>query len=123
MRACATLQDPMRDRYTAPKTPLTAFLYWTFIYLLLMVWLTGMTAGLAAGACKYDRYDDVRMLRACNISLTAGAWFDIFPHDRAHQHAQAKKGPWHQQLHSRLQHIDDPHAQALWRSVANRPRP
>jgi hypothetical protein len=26
----------MRDRYTAPKTPLTAFLYWTFIYLFLM---------------------------------------------------------------------------------------
>ena len=140
----------MIDRYAASKSPFTAYLYWTFIYLFVMVWLSGMTAGLAGGACKNDRYEGVRKLRACNISLTAGAWLAIFPgerargaslhlerglallqagrpmdarlaFERAYRHAQAKQGPWLHRLHNRMNRVVDPHAQALWISVANRP--
>ncbi|WP_299934871.1 hypothetical protein [uncultured Pelagimonas sp.] len=54
-----------------------------FVSLFIMIWLTGMTAGLMAGACRNDRYDGEKKLRFCNISLTEGSFFDFSATERA----------------------------------------
>jgi hypothetical protein len=105
-----------------------------------------MTAGLMAGACRNDRYEGAKKLRFCNISLTAGAWMNVFPteqakraiiqlergialsqvgqeeeareaFDRALSDARAKPGSWEQGLHQRMVQLEDRRTLALWVSV------
>jgi hypothetical protein len=117
-----------------------------FISVFLCMWLSGMTAGLMAGACRNDRYEGAKKLRFCNISLTVGAWFDIFPSERAKRatihlergialiqlgqeekareaferalyDARAKQGSREQGLHQRILQLEDRQILALWETV------
>lgn len=120
--------------------------YAIFISAFLCVWLSGMTAGLMAGVCRNDRYEGAKKLRFCNISLTAGAWMNAFPTERAKRaiihlergialsqigqeeeareafdkalrEAWAKPGSWEQGLHQRMVQLEDSRTLALWVSV------
>jgi hypothetical protein len=110
------------------------------------MWLSGMTAGLMAGACRNDRYEGAKKLRFCNISLAAGAWMKfsslsqaksaiiqlekgialsqvgestaaIAAFEKALHDAKNKSGPWERQLHQRMIEIEDPNTLALWVAV------
>lgn len=59
------------------KAKLTVTLVSTFVFL----WLTGMTAGITAAACRKDRMEPEKRVVYCNISLTAGMAFDVFPRE------------------------------------------
>ena len=127
----------------------TSFKSWAkaiFIWAFLFVWLSGMTAGLTAGACRNDRYEGAKKLRFCNISLTAGAWMKMFPVERskraiiqlewgialsqlgreenaveafeiALRDARSTSGPWEQNLSQRMVQLEDGKMRALWVSV------
>ncbi|SHI08843.1 hypothetical protein [Marivita hallyeonensis] len=117
-----------------------------FISVFLCIWLTLMTAGLMAGACRQDRYQGEKKLRFCNISLTAAEPFKIFPIERAKgsiihlergialaqmEHdedaidafAQAvissrvTRGSFERELHKRMRGLEDERIVALWNSV------
>ena len=110
------------------------------------VWLSGMTAGLMAGACQNDRYEGAKKLRFCDISLAAGAWMDFSSLERAKRSrielergialsqigepnkaveafeealrdARAKSGPWERELHQRMVQMEDRNTLVLWVSV------
>ena len=131
--------DMQRSKF---KTWATAIFVWAF----LCIWLSGMTAGLMAGACRNDRYEGAKKLRFCNISLTAAAWMKFSSLERAKgsrielergialsqigeveqvteafekalRDAQAKSGPWEQELHRRMIQLKDRNTLALWVSV------
>ena len=99
-----------------------------------------------ASACRNDRYQDLKKLRFCNISLTANAWIKCAPleqakraiirleggialsqigrdrealdaFEKALRDAQAKSGLWEGELHQRMIHIEDYKTLALWVSV------
>lgn len=120
--------------------------YVIFIVVFLCVWLSGMTAGLMAGACRNDRYEGAKKLRFCNISLAAGAWMNFSTLERAKgsrivlergialsqigelekaveafekalRDARAKSGPWEQELHRRMVQLKDRNTLELWVSV------
>ena len=128
------------------KQRLKAWAYTILIVTFLCVWLSGMTAGLMAGACRNDRYEGAKKLRFCNISLAAGAWMDFSPQERAKRSvlelergialsqigepekaieafkealrdARAKSGSWEQQLHQSMVQMEDRNTLALWVSV------
>jgi hypothetical protein len=135
------------EQSAAAKPPrLKTWAYAIFISAFLCVWLSGMTAGLMAGACRNDRYEGAKKLQFCNISLTAGAWMRIFPieqakgaiiqlergialsqvgrneeareaFDMALSDARAKPGSWEQGLHQRMVQLADSRTLALWVSV------
>lgn len=136
----------MEQPTEAKPSRLKTWAYAIFIWAFLFVWLSGMTAGLMAGACRNDRYEGVKKLRFCNISLTAGAWMNVFPierakrariqlergialsqigqeeealeaFDRALRDARAKPGSWEQGLHQRIVQLEDRKMLALWVSV------
>lgn len=134
---------------TSTDTQKSKFKTWattTFVCAFLFVWLSGMTAGMMAGACRKDHYEGAKKLRFCNISLAAGAWMKFSTLERAKgsrielergialsqlgkveqaveafeealRNARAKPGPWEQQLHRRMVHIEDSNMLALWVSV------
>lgn len=124
------------------KTWATAIFVWAF----LCVWLSGMTAGVMAGACRNDRYEGAKKLRFCNISLAAAALSKFSSLERAKgsrielergialsqvgepekaveafeqalQHARAELGPWERELHQRMVRMEDSNTLALWVSV------
>lgn len=136
------MEEPAEARKSNFKTWANAIFIWVF----LCVWLSGMTAGLMAGACRNDRYEGAKKLRFCNISLTAGAWMNLSSLERAKgsrielergialsqigelekaveafeqalRDARAKSGPWERELHQRMVQIEDRRALALWVSV------
>lgn len=136
------MQQPPEANPSRLKTWACAIFIWAF----LCVWLSGMTAGLMAGACQNDRYEGAKKLRFCNISLTAGAWMSVFPNeqakraivqlergialsqighedeareafDRALSDARAEPGLWEQRLHQRMVQLEDRKTLALWVSV------
>ena len=136
----------MEKRAEAKKSKFKAWAYAIFIWAFLCVWLSGMTAGLTAGACRNDRYEGAKKLRFCNISLAAGAWLDFSTLERAKRsrielergialsqmgeaeqaveafyealrNARAKPGPWEQELHRRMAQMEDDNTLALWVSV------
>ncbi len=117
-----------------------------FLWAFLCVWLSGMTAGLMAGACRNDRYEVAKKLRFCNFSLAAGAWMNFSSLERAKgsrielergialyqtgetdkaveafeealRDARANPGPWEQDLHQRIIQMEDRYTLALWVSV------
>ena len=121
------------------KTWITAIFVWAFLCL----WLSGMTAGLMAGACRNDRYEGAKKLRFCNISLAAAAWMNFSSLERAKRSrielergialsqigepekaleafekalrdARAQSGPWMRELHQRMVQVEDRKALALW---------
>jgi len=128
------------------KSRFKAWAYTILIVTFLCVWLSGMTAGLMAGACRNDRYEGAKKLRFCNISLAAGAWMNFSTLERARgsrielergialsqlgepekaveafaealRDARAKSGPWEQELHKRMVRLEDRNTLALWVSV------
>mgnify|MGYP000253126185 CR=1 FL=1 len=136
----------MEETDEAKKSKLKTWAYAIFILAFLCVWLSGMTAGLMAGACRNDRYEGAKKLRFCNISLAAGAWMDfsslesakrsrielergialsqigepekaVEAFEQALRDARAKSGPWERELHQRMVQIEDRRALALWVSV------
>ncbi|SMX26817.1 hypothetical protein TRP8649_00909 [Pelagimonas phthalicica] len=129
-----------------PRSRMKTWAYTVFIIAFLCLWLSGMTAGLMAGACRNDRYEGEKKLRFCNISLTAAAWMRLLPVERtkrsiihlergialaqmgrndeaiaafktALQDAREKRGSWEKRLHQRMVALKDPHALPLWVSV------
>jgi hypothetical protein len=136
----------MQQPTEANPSRLKTWAYAIFVWAFLCVWLSVMTAGLMAGACRNDRYEGAKKLRFCNISLTAGAWMNVFPteqakraiiqlergialsqvgqeeeareaFDRALSDARAKPGSWEQGLHQRMVQLEDRRTLALWVSV------
>lgn len=131
----------------ADKTPgFKTWAYAIFIWVFLCVWLTGMTAGLMAGACRNDRYEGAKKLRFCNISLAASSWMKfsslerakgaiihlergialsqigetaaaLEAFDKALRHANSTSGPWERQLHQRMLQNEDRSALELWVST------
>ncbi len=130
----------------AKKSSFKTWAYAIFVWAFLCVWLSGMTAGLMASACRNDRYEGAKKLRFCNISLASGAWMNFSSLDRAKgsrselergialsqiggpekaveafgqalRDARAKSGPWERELHQRMVQIEDRRALALWVSV------
>ncbi len=130
----------------AKRSEYRSWAYAIFIWVFLCVWLSGMTAGLMAGACRNDRYEGAKKLRFCNISLAAGAWMKfstlerakgsridlergialsqigeveqaVEAFDEALRNARAKPGPWEQELHRRMLQMKDNNTLALWVSV------
>ncbi|MCI2395625.1 hypothetical protein [Aliiroseovarius sediminis] len=136
------MEKPTETKQSRFKT----WAYAIFISTFLCVWLSGMTAGLMAGACLNDRYEGAKKLRFCSISLTAGAWMKLFPIERAKQaiiqlergialsqvgqvdeaveafdralrDARAKPGSWEPRLLQRMVQLEDRRTLALWVSV------
>ena len=136
----------MENPAEAQKSSLKSWAYAIFIWVFLCVWMSGMTAGLMAGACRNDRYDGLKKLRFCNISLVAGAWMDLSSLERAKRSAielekgialsqmgepekaveafekalrdaRAKSGPWETSLHRRMVQMADRNTLGLWVSV------
>ncbi|APX11060.1 hypothetical protein [Tateyamaria omphalii] len=134
------------ERTEAKKSKFKAWAFAIFVWVFLCVWLTGMTAGLMAGACRNDRYDGAKKLRFCNISLAAGYIFNVSSLEQAKgaiihlekgialaqisktdlaleefykalRDAKSKTGPWERQLHQRMDQIKDRSALAVWASV------
>ncbi len=128
------------------KTNFKTWAYVTFIAAFLCVFLSVLTAGLMAGACRNDRYEGAKKLRFCNISLAAGAWMKFSTLERAKgsrielergialsqigepnnaveafegalRDARAKSGPWEQELHRRMVQMEDRKTRAMWVSV------
>lgn len=118
-----------------------------FIWVFLAAWLSLMTAGLTAGACRNGNYAGDKKLRFCTVSLMAAAWTKVSATERAKgaiirleraialsqtgreeearnafaralQDARAKRGPWEQALHRRMVRLDHPRSLALWLSAA-----
>ncbi len=54
-----------------------------FLCCFLFIWVTGLLSGLTASACKNDRYEGVKKLRYCNVSIAAGAWMDLSRTERS----------------------------------------
>lgn len=140
----------MKRPTDAKKSSFKTWAYAIFIWVSLCVWLSGMTAGLMAGACRHDRYEGAKKLRFCNISLTAGTWMNVFPieqakgsiiqlgrgialsqtgqeeqaiqaFERALRDSRVKAGSWERRLHQRMIHLEDHRTLALWVSVVNSP--
>ncbi|MAC77621.1 MAG: hypothetical protein CML66_06115 [Rhodobacteraceae bacterium] len=140
------LAGRMEKPKEARKSSFKSWVYAIFIWAFLCVWLSGMTAGLMAGACKNDRYEGVKKLRFCNISLISGAWMKFAPieqakgsiiqlergialsqvgktleaaiaFEKALRDARAKPGPWERELHQPMVQIEDRGTLALWVSV------
>lgn len=136
----------MEQQAEAKSSNLKAWTFAILIWAVLCVWLSGMTAGLMAGACRNDRYEGSKKLRFCNISITAAAWTKVFPleqakgsiiqlergialsqvgrkedaldaFERAIRDARVKRGSWEQALHQRMIRLDDRRTLALWVSV------
>ena len=136
------MDQKTKTRPSNTKTWAIAIFVWVF----LLIWLGGMTAGITASACRNDRYEGTKKLRFCNISLVAGAWSDVFPTERAKgsiihlekgialsqigrddealeaferaiRDARARRGTWEQALHQRMARLEDQRALALWASV------
>lgn len=61
----------METSINIQKTKFKTWATAVFVCAFLFVWLSGMTAGLMAGACLKDRYEGAKKLRFCNISLAA----------------------------------------------------
>ncbi|WP_299987242.1 hypothetical protein [uncultured Ruegeria sp.] len=128
------------------KPKFKTWAYVIFIVAFLCVWLSGMTAGLMAGACRNDRYEGSKKLRFCNISLAAGAWMNFSSLERAKRSrieletgialsqieepdravkafeealrdARAKSGHWERELHQRMVQMEDRNTLAQWVSV------
>lgn len=74
---------PPRAQQNANKSRAKQVAVAIAVTLFLMAWLSGMTAGLTASACRSDRYEKAQKLRFCSISRVAGAWMDIMPLERA----------------------------------------
>ena len=121
--------------------------YAIFAVCFMVLWLSGMTAGLTAGACRKDRYQGEKKLRYCNISLSAGFWIDHSSVDRAKRSilhlergialsqlgkdedarlafeqavidAATKDGPWVYNLVARISQFQDTRAHELFSQVA-----
>ena len=128
------------------KPRFKAWAYSILVVTFLCVWLSGMIAGLMAGACRNDLYEGAKKLRFCNISLVAGAWMDFSTLERAKRSiielergialsqmgepekaieafeealrdARAKSGSWELELHRRMVQMKDSNTLALWVSV------
>ncbi|WP_425097560.1 tetratricopeptide repeat protein [Tropicibacter sp. S64] len=141
------METPTVMQKTKFKTWAAAIFVWAF----LGVWLSGMTAGLMAGACRNDRYEGTKKLRFCNISLAAAAWMKFSSLERAKgsrielergialaqigkpekaveafekalRDARAKAGPWEQELHQRMVQLEDRNTLILWVSVVEADR-
>ena len=136
----------MEQRTEVKPSKLKTWAYAIIIWIFLCAWLSGMTAGLTAGACRNDRYEGAKKLQFCNISLTAGSWMKLLPierakgaiiqlergialsqvgkeeeaveaFDRALRDVQAKPRSWEQTLNQRMVKLKDPRTLALWVSV------
>lgn len=136
------METPTETQKSKLKTWVTTILILAF----LSVWLSGMTAGLMAGACRNDRYEGAKKLRFCNISLSASAMMKFSSLERAKgsrielergiafsqigepekaveafeqalRDARAKSGPWERELHIRMVQIEDRYTLAMWASV------
>ena len=136
----------MKPHTESKRSRLKTWSYAIFIWAFVFVWLSGMTAGLTASACRNDRYEGAKKLRFCNISLTAGSLTDMFPverakraeiqlergialsqvgrekealeaFDRALRDAQAVPGSREQGLYQRMAQLKDRRTLALWVSV------
>ena len=130
----------------AQKSRLKSWAYTIFIWAFLCIWLSGMTAPRTASACRNDRYEDSKKLRFCNISRAAGGWMTFSARERAKssrielekgialsqmgepekaveafqnalRSAQAKPGPWEDDLHRRMVLLEDRKTRVLWVSV------
>jgi hypothetical protein len=133
-----------------PSSGSSSFKKWAyalFAFCFMFVWLSGMTAGLTAGACRKDRYQGEKKLRYCNISLAAGFLSDLSSIDRAKGSilhlergialsqlgrdveariefeqaivdAASKNGPWIDNLIVRMSQFEGTHAYALFKQVA-----
>jgi tetratricopeptide (TPR) repeat protein len=136
----------MENANDTQRTKVKTWAYAIFIVAFLCVWLSGMTAGLMAGACRDDSYEGAKKLRFCNISIAAGAWMKFSALERAKRSrielergialsqigelekaaeafeqalrdARAKSGPWEQELHRRMVQMEDRNTLGLWVSV------
>lgn len=54
-----------------------------FLVVFMLVWLSGMTAGLTAAACRDGDDPPEQRLRNCTISMTVGAWMHVSRTERA----------------------------------------
>ena len=136
----------MQNPAEAQKSSFKFWAYAIFISVFLCFWLSGMTAGLMAGACKNYSYEGAKKLRFCNISLVAGAWMDFSSRERAKRSrlelergialsqmgeperaveafeealrdARATSGPWERAVPQRMVQIEDRNMLALWMAV------
>ena len=130
----------MQERFT-PR--LKIWVISVFAVTFATFWLSGMTAGLMAGACRREIYEGEKKLRFCNISLAAVAWSDVFRIERAKRSiihlergialvqigrdddardafrtaildARAARGPWEQDLRTRMIRLGDMRALEVW---------
>ena len=133
----------MTDQSPATGSRLGKWALTAFIVIFIFCWLTGLTAGLTASACRNDRYAGSQKLRFCDISLVAGFWMDSSTAERARRSilhiergialaqmgrdveargaferafsdAAAKQGRWSQRLDERIIEIEDKHVSELW---------
>ena len=137
------LKDDMQaNARSSPKTWAVS----VFAVIFFSFWLSGMTAGLMAGACRKEIYEGEKKLRFCNISLTAAAWSKVLPIERAKGSilhlergialsqigrddeardafrtaildARAVRGSWERNLHIRMIRLKDMRALEVWAPV------
>ena len=137
------MDDAQANARSSPKTWAIS----VFAVIFLSIWLSGMTAGLMAGACRKEIYEGEKKLRFCNISLTAAAWSKVFPIERAKGSilhlergialtqigrydeagdafrtailgSRAVRGDWERDLHIRMARLKDMRALEVWVPVA-----
>ena len=137
------VESGMQTPTDTQKQKFKTWAYVIFTVAFLCVWLSVMTAGLMARACRNDRYEGAKKLRFCNISLAAGAWTDFSPLERAKRSrielergialsqvgepekaieafeealrdARTRSGSWEQELNQRMVQIEDRNTLALW---------
>jgi len=73
----------MEFLHQIPWQRLKPWLRALLVSLVLLLLISGFTAGLMAAACKKDRHVAEKTVRYCSISLAAGAWADLLPLERA----------------------------------------
>ena len=52
-----------------------------FVGAVVVIWMSGMTAGFTAAACRKDSIEPEKRAVYCSISLAAGVFFDVIPID------------------------------------------
>lgn len=136
----------MDDSLVITRRRLKGWFYTAFIVVFILIWLSMMTAGITASACRNDQYEGERKLRFCNASLIASAWMEIFPIERAKgsiihlergialaqtgrgvearsafqdavDNASSVRGSWNQALLERMNEVSSSRVHEIWEQV------